>query len=155
MRRKINFYIKKEMKRARKQYKKEKKRCQALYPDWEDNEFNMLDTQFIWGYNRNRKVVPSFLSWDDAMVYYNRKTKLFYMTIDTGLYGMEKDEETARVELERLTKIKEAFGDFLVEKGLPLRANIFPFKNPALEAETLSQLYVKLCIMILGYTTDN
>jgi hypothetical protein len=152
---KLAAYLHKELKKIGKDYKREKDRCARLYPDWKDDEFNMLDNLFIWGCNVDPNVTPSFFSWDDAYVYYNRATKRYYMTIDTGFYGMNYSEELARVELERLVRIDEAFRNFLIEKGLPMRADIFPFEDPALEADTLSELYVKFRIMIEGYKIYN
>jgi hypothetical protein len=148
---KLNAYLRKELRKLGTDLKREKARCARLYPDWVDDEFNMLDNLFIWGYNTDPKAIPSFYSWDDAYIYFNRQTKKYYMTIDTGFYGVNYDEEFARVELDRLDQIDLAFRDFLIEKGLPMRADTFPFEDPALEAETLSELYVKFRIMIEGY----
>lgn len=152
---KLDAYIRKELKKIGKDLKREKARCARLYPDWVDDEFNMLDNLFIWGYNENPNIVPSFYSWDDAYIYYNRASKKYYMTIDVGFYGMKYDAELARNELQRLDRIDEAFRNFLIEKGLPMRADIFPFEDPSLEAETLSELYVKFRIMIEGYRLYN
>lgn len=152
---KLDAYLRKELKKIGHDYKREKARCARLYSDWRDDEFNMLDNLFIWGYNADPKVIPSFLSWDDAYIYFNRQTKKYYMTIDTGFYGCNYDAELARAESDRLSQIDEAFRDFLIEKGLPMRADIFPFEDPALEANTLSELYVKFRIMIEGYKIYN
>ena len=148
---KLNAYLRKELRKLGTDLKREKARCARLYPDWVDDEFNMLDNLFIWGYNTNPNTIPSFYSWDDAYIYFNRQTKKYYMTIDTGFYGVNYDKEFAQAELDRLDQIDLAFRDFLIKKGLPMRANIFPFEDPALEAETLSELYVKFRIMIEGY----
>ena len=149
---KLDAYLRKELKKIGHDYKREKTRCARLYPDWCDDEFNMLDNLFIWGYNTNPKATPSFCSWDDAYVYFNRQTKKYYMTIDTGFYGCDYNADLARIESDRLSQIDKAFRDFLIEKGLPIRADIFPFEDPALEADTLSELYVKFKIMIEGYS---
>ena len=148
---KIDAYLQKEMKKMKKDLKKEKARCAKTYPDWRDDEFNLLDNRFIWGYNVDKTKTPSFYSWDDAYIYYNRVTKKYYMTIDTGFYGMEYDSELARTELRRLAQIDLAFRDFLIKNRLPILSNIFPFDDPALEADSLSDLYFKFRIMIEGY----
>ena len=148
---KLNAYLQKEFRKMGKDLKREKARCAHLYPDWRDDEFNMLDNLFIWGYNTNPKITPSFYSWDDAYIYYNRMTKKYCMTIDTGFYGINYDADSARVESVRLDQIDMAFRDFLIKKGLPMRADIFPFEDPTLEADTLNELYVKFRIMIEGY----
>lgn len=153
---KLEAYLRKELRKMGKDLKREKARCARLYPDWVDDEFNMLDNLFIWGCNYDHpNVIPSFYTWDDAYIYYNRANKKYYMTIDTGFYGCNYDAELARSEIQRLGRIDEAFRDFLIEKGLPMRADIFPFEDPALEADTLSELYVKFRIMIEGYKFYN
>lgn len=148
---KLNDYIEKEMAQIGKDMKREKERCARLYPDWRDDEFNMLDNYFIWGYCEDSKKTPSFYTWDDAYVYYNRIDKTYYMTLDTGFYDTVYSKETARIELGRLHQIKTAFRNFLLEIGESLSANIFPYTDPALEAYSLSELYLKLCIAIEGY----
>jgi hypothetical protein len=148
---KLNAYLTKELRKIGKDMKREKARCARLYPDWRDDEFNMLDNLFIWGCNANPKVTPSFYSWDDAYIYFNRADKKYYMTIDTGFYGLKYDEDLARIELQRLGKIKTAFEDFLIENRMPMHTEIFPFDDPALEADSLPALYMKFRIMIEGY----
>lgn len=152
---KLAAYLQKELKKIGKDYKREKARCARLYPDWVDDEFNMLDNLFIWGCNVDPNITPSFYSWDDAYVYYNRATKRYYMTIDTGFYGMKYSKELAQIEIQRLLKIKEAFEFFLTEKGISMSADIFPFEDPSLEAESLDELYVKFRIMLEGYKVYN
>lgn len=150
---KLNALISKELKRAGKDYKREKARCKKMYPDWEDNELNMLDNLFIWGYTPDANATPSFYTWDDALVYFNRVTKKYYMTIDTGFYGYEKEynAELARDELYRLTQIENAFRNFLGEKGESLYPGVFPLLDPTLEGDTLGELYTKFRIMLNGY----
>ena len=77
---KINALVAKELKSINKNYKHEKERCKKMYPDWCDDEFNMLDNLFIWGYNTNPKIFSSFYSWDDAYIYFNRKNKKYYIS---------------------------------------------------------------------------
>lgn len=148
---KLDTYLLKELRKIDHDYKREKIRCARLYPDWRDDEFNMLDNLFIWGYNVDPKQTPSFLSWDDAYIYFNRQTKKYYMTIDTGFYGMKYDADLARTEIKRLHEIDLAFRDFLIENNLPMIEPVFPYSDPALEADTLPQLYFKFRIMLEGY----
>ena len=148
---KLEAYLRKELRKMGKDMKREKARCARMYPDWEDHEFNMLDHLFIWGYTTDPKTIPSFHTWDDAYIYYNRANKKYYLSIDTGFYGMARDTELARIELQRLDQIDEAFRIFLIEKGLPMHAEIFPYEELALEAETLPILYTKWRIALEGY----
>ena len=151
--RKLNAYLAKELKRIGKHYKREQARCAKAYPDWLDDEFNMLDSQFIWGYHSDPKVIPSFHTWNDAYIYFNRATKMYYMEVDTGFSGMKYDPDLARNELQRLSEIDEAFRNFLIEKGIPMRVNDFRLTGGALEGETLSELYIRFRIMLEGYKT--
>ena len=135
---KIDNYLTKVLHR----YSREKKRCRLAYSDWRDDEFNMLDNKFVWGYNSNPDITPSFLSWDDAYIYYNRQNQTYYMEIDTTY---------ARAELECLSEIENAFRDFLIKNGLPIRAEIYSFENMTLEASSLTELYTKFKIQFEGY----
>ena len=151
---KLDAYLRKEFRRISKSMKREKERCARLYPDWRDDEYNMLDNQFIWGYNTDPTITPSFYSWDDAYIYYNRADKKYYMTIDTGFYGYPQTKEVARMELDRLSEIEKAFRNFLLEKEVPIvYTDILPFKDPSLEAYSLSELYIKFRIMVKGYSS--
>ena len=147
----LTAYIHKELNLLGKDYTSEIKRCERLYPDWRDDEFNMLDNKFIWGYNIDPNITPSFFTWDDAYIYYNRADKKYYMTIDTGFYELTYSEEIAQTEIGRLHEIDLAFRKFLEENDLPLISPVFPFNNPALEANSLSELYFKFRIMLEGY----
>ena len=149
--RKLNSYMKKELKLAKLSLAREKARCRRTYPDYLDNEFNMLDNLFIWGYNNNPKVESSFLTWDDAYIYYNRATKRYYMTIDTGFYDAIKDEESARAELDRLCRIEEAFRNFMIENNLSTRLEKIRFEDSGLEGHSLTELYTKFKYVFEGY----
>ena len=149
--RKLNSYMKKALKLAKLSLAREKARCRRTYPDYLDNEFNMLDNLFIWGYNTNPKVTPSFLSWDDAYIYYNRATKRYYMSIDIGMYEGIKDAEFAQVELDRLSRIEEAFRNFMIESNLSLRAEKITFHDLGLEGYSLTELYTRFRYTLEGY----
>ena len=149
--RKLNAYIKKEMKKTKSSLSREKARCKRMYPDYLDNEFNMLDNLFIWGYNTNPKVEPSFLTWDDAYIYYNRATKKYYMSIDTGFYTAIQTEEAARVELDRLSEIEEAFRNFMIQSNLSTHLSKIRFTDTGLEGDSLTELYIKFRYMFEGY----
>lgn len=148
---KFDTYLKKLYEELNKDYRYEKERCSRLYPDWKDDEFNMLDNLFIWGYNIDKNITPSFYSWDDAYIYYNRVSKKYFMTIDTGFYNLKYNAELARTEIQRLREIDLAFRNFLAENDLPMIEPVFPYNDPALEADTLPQLYFKFRVMLEGY----
>lgn len=153
-----NRKIGKCVKKVLRQMKRERKRCAKQYPDWRDDEFNNLDNKFIWGclpIDAPFYKVPSFNTWDDAYVYFNRADNKYYMEIDTGFYSTVWNEELARMELERLNRIKNGFRDFLKQNDISYRGNLFPFKDPSLSATTLTELYLKLSVMIEGYRAIN
>ena len=149
--RKLNKYLKKELKKNNINLAREKARCRRQYPDYLDNEFNMLDNLFVWGYNTNPNVIPSFLTWDDAYIYYNRANDRYYMTLDVGLYEGVKDEESARIELDRLSRIEEAFRNFMIESNLSLRTEKITFHDLGLEGRSLTELYTRFRYMLEGY----
>lgn len=151
----LNKYLAKELRKMGRELRREKDRCAKLYPDWRDDEFNMLDNKFIWGTCQKLNAIPSFCTWDDAYVYYNRATQKYYMTIDLGFYGLAYNAEIGRVAIKRLTKIKEDFETFLTKNEIPLDTRIFPFEDPALEADSLAELYTKFLVMYQGYTHYN
>lgn len=152
MNNKINQYVKKIKWRARKKLKREEARCRASYPDWEKNENNLLDYKFLWGYtpNSTRSLKPSFYTWEDFYIYYNRADKRYYFHVDTGIYRYI-NQEAAREEIGRLVKIKVAFGDFLSENGFSTDTEICFDELQQDGAESLSALYRKFCILVDGF----
>lgn len=147
--------LNKQIKKLFKDMERAKQYCAKTYPDWNDDCFNALENKFIWGFCKNKHIEPSFCTWNDAQVYYNRATKKYYLDIDTGIFIEDIDAETARVELERLEEIKKAFRNFLRKSNLRTDALIPCFFNPdfqlSLDGESLTQLYVKFCILLEGY----
>ncbi len=152
----INKYLKQAFRADRKNYSRDKKRCKKIYPDWQDDEFNLLDHKFIWGIDLDHPEQPtSFHSWNDAYVYFNRKDKFYYMEVDTTLfiahYADEDSQAVVRTELDRLLKIDEAFRIFLIENNLRMCAENLPFWSLDLKAETLTELYTRFRILLEGY----
>ena len=133
------------LRRERRRYAKLKKECAQRYPDWRDDEFNMLDNKFIWGFTTT-DFIPSYLTWDDAYIYYNRTYSTYHLVLDLRF--------CARDEFECLVEIKNAFRDFLIENSIPLNIEKHIGAHEVnFEAESLSELYVKLNILIEGYET--
>ena len=55
------------------------------YPDWKDDEFNCLDNKFIWGVKAKSDQSgkdPSFVTLNDLQIYYNRKSKIYFLDLD-------------------------------------------------------------------------
>lgn len=151
----LNTYLKKEMRRAKHSLSREEARCRASYPDWENDEYNLLDYKFIWGWTQGSSSVrPSFYTWEDFYVYYNRADKRYYFHVDTGVYRY-LNKEAARYESERLLQIKEAFRNFLTENGILDTAPICFNDLQQDGAESLAQLYTKFCALVDGFVTTN
>ena len=131
--------------------KREKKLCRALYPDWRDDEFNMLHNKFIWGYTPGTHTgTPSFDTWEDFYIYYNRVEKKYYFHVDTGIYRYI-DQEAARYEVGRLSQIEKAFRNFLIENGVAIKTDLCFCDLEDQGASTLSDLYFKFKVFYKGY----
>ena len=149
--------MKKFLKKEFKRYLKEKKRCAAQYPDWRDDNFNVLDNKFIWGFN-SMGDEPSFATWNEAYIYYNRATKKYYLEIDDSLLTFTKDTVAARSVSGRLSEIEKAFRNFVLENSNGIES--VKVELPAgcsrvfeLEGEDVAELYAKFMIQLYGYNT--
>lgn len=140
----------KEQWRKKRAIKREKKRCRALYPDWRDDEFNILHNKFIWGFTSGCSRTPSFYTWEDFYIYYNRAEYKYYFHVDTGIYRY-LDQEAARYEVERLAQIEKAFREYLIENKIPIEINICFCDLEDLGAYSLAELYTKFYIFYKGY----
>ena len=155
MNKKIDKYIRKELKLA----KKRKKECARLYPDWRDDEFNMLECKFIWGVTHDPlpdapAPIPSFATLNKAIVYYNRATEKYYMTIDDGFFDLQ-DKESKEHYLRYLGDIRSKFLAFIVDQDAdgyvlkqPVKAE--ELGNYGLEGKTLEDVYFKFSVIIMG-----
>ena len=138
-----------EDKKRLKQLAKEKRKCAKLYPDWEDNEFNLLEKKYIWGSDHGKD--SSFLTWDDAYVYYDRRSRQYYLEIDVSMPG-HNCPEAARIELGRLYRCKEGFRNFLLENGLEVHSRIyFTDLERGLCAPSLPMLFAQFEVLINAY----
>ena len=119
----------------------QRKRCQKLYPDWKDDEFNCADNKFIWGISYNPECTPSFSTLNYIQIYYNRKFKIYYLDLDpeincSSLKNIANRFE-AYVALEGLNRNKKLS---IEEVGLDL-----------FSATSLEDLLFKFKIFVLGY----
>ena len=140
-----------------KHYKKEKKYCKKAYSDWQDDEYNMLHNKFIWGYNSAGEK-PSFATWNDAYIYYNRITKKYYLEIDDSLLTLTKDTIAARSVSGRLSEIEKAFRNFVLENSNGIESVKVELPTGysrvfELEGEDVAELYAKFMIQLYGYNT--
>ena len=117
-----------------------------------DNDKYLIgENQFIWGYSENQKEEPSFFTWDDIYIYYNKVEHKYYLHVDTSHYEEPQTLEAAWDEIDRLLKIERAFRNFLTKSCIPLNSKIICFSDLDLEADSLSELYTKFKIKLEGY----
>lgn len=145
--------LSKRIKQELRLMKKRKKECAQLYPDWRDDEYNMLENRFIWGISAKENEKASFITYNKAVCYYNRRTQKYYLDIDTSFF--DDDAESLSRELNYLIEITNAFQEYVYRgsEATPLRH--IPFSEwsiePVLEADTLERLCCKLRQIVLLY----
>lgn len=151
--RKTQRRVRKELRQTFKTLAREKKRCERLYSDWADDEFNMLDYHFEWGlpHNKVTEPVPSFCTYNKATVYYNRLTKLYYLDIDVECFDSIDKKRIAAY----LDEIKDALGEWLVlNLHTPKELTLHDALNLApTEASSLATLYQKFIVFCDLYKT--
>ena len=110
-----NFKLNRALKREIKRRDKEVKRFKKLYADWEDDEYNCADNKFIWGiksYDDMTENPPSFYTLNDIDIYYNRKSKLYFLDIETIYQFDSRDDEK-----KYLYNLLNKFGEYLLSLG--------------------------------------
>lgn len=119
----------------------QRKRCQELYPDWKNDEFNCADNKFIWGISHQPEEIPSFCTLNYIQVYYNRKFKIYYLDLDP-----ETTCNDLRVILQRF----EAF--ITSQKGNNKKKLSLEEVVPDLfSAPSLEDLFCKFKVFATGY----
>ena len=148
--------IEKYLKREMREMKKRKKECAKLYPDWQDDEFNMFECKSLWGLpsRDNEKGCPSFSTYNKAAVYYNRDNKRYYMSLDDGFFDLT-NQESREAYIKYLLEIKDAFATYVFsfdeDKKIPFEPIcISELMDYGLEGKSLAELYCKFCVLIKG-----
>ena len=150
----INNKIAKSTKKELKQAKKEKLRCQKLYPDWEDNEFNCGPLKFIWGVKSWDDLTTqeaNFFTLNDLDICYNRDTKKYLLGLETALQFKCVDEKITYLDnlmnkFENFMKDSENFQNSFDPYFLYLYNN-----GELFIADTLTELYYKFKIFVNGF----
>lgn len=110
-----NFKLNRAINREIKHHDKETKRLKKLYDDWEDDEYNCADNKFIWGIKSHDDITenpPSFYTLNDIDIYYNRKSKLYFLDIETIYKFDNRDDEK-----KYLNKLLDDFEQYLLGLG--------------------------------------
>ena len=132
-------------------YKKFKK----LYPDWEDDEYNVGAWKFIWGiksYDDLSSGSPSFYSMNDLELYYDRENKCYGLAIET-IYCFDSD----LAEVEYLRNLRQRFKNYLISNNIELNYKpklnklIYDYDYSITTAETLPELYYKFDLFVKGF----
>lgn len=142
----IDRMLKKEIKKG----KKENKYCSKHYPDWVDNEYNCGERKFVWGIKPSGSTEASFLTLNDAELYYSRKHNIYYLEIETHL----KFDNGRTGEIQHLDNILRAFSKYMRENHFSTNGECNFFPNGELypfSGETIEEVYAKFKIFVLGY----
>lgn len=119
------------------------KECAKLYPDWRDDEYNMLECKFLWAYSVNLSEKPSFHTLNAAIVYYNRRTKRYILDIEKYLLD----------DIGTLRKVFESYASYVASLNMNnniLYSNICGMwdSNTSLTGNCLEEIYLKFKILI-------
>lgn len=153
MRRKI-LKLKRIIKQEFNYIKKEKKRCAKTYPDWRDDEYNMLADKFIWGIPEDPNVTPSFSTLNKAIVYYDRDYSTYHLYIDAYKFNPDTAEGQQNM-VRALQEIREALADFVFsfdeDKIIPYHSLTTDDVNAIFMADSLEALYCKFALLVNGF----
>jgi hypothetical protein len=149
---KIKQYLKREMRH----YKRQMRRCKKQYPDWRDDEYNMLDNLFVWAVTENPEDQhsPSFSTLNKAEIYYNRATERYYMHIDTEHYDLTRADARESYAF-LLHDIKNKLRDHLTALNGNMtidykKFNIADIMDYGLDGESLEEIYSKFSLLVMG-----
>ena len=147
--------LNKETKEDLRRSKKEKKRCQKLYADWKDDEYNCGPLKYIWGIKSHDDLSANkanFYTLNDLDIYFNRDNRLYMLGLET-IYSFE----TVADRINYLNRLLDTFKDYMVSNSL-FDSNYDPFflylynYGKMFEAESLTELYYKFKIFVTGYS---
>ena len=147
--------LNKETKEDLRRSKKEKKRCQKLYADWKDDEYNCGSLKYIWGIKSHDDLSANkanFYTLNDLDIYFNRDNRLYMLGLET-IYSFE----TVADRISYLNRLLDTFREYMVTNDL-FDSNYDPFflylynYGKMFEAESLTELYYKFKIFVTGYS---
>ena len=105
--------------------KKEQKRCEKVYPDWKNDEYNCGPLKYIWGIQSSDDLSKStnanFNTLNDLDIYYNRDTKKYLIGLET-IYLFE----TVADRINYINRLLDTFRDYMVTNIL-FDSNYDPF----------------------------
>ena len=131
------------------------KRLKKLYPDWEDNEYNVGALKFIWGVKSSDDLSsgsPSFYSMNDLELYYDRENKCYGLDIET-IYCFDSD----LAEVRYLRNLRQYFKNYLIDNDIELNYKpklhnlIYDYDYSMTTAKTLPELYYKFDLFVKDF----
>ena len=149
---KLNKETKEDLRRS----KKEKKRCQKLYADWKDDEYNCGTLKYIWGIKSyddlSETNKANFYTLNDLDIYFNRDNKLYMLSLET-IYSFE----TVADRINYLNRLLDTFREYMVTNDL-FDSNYDPFflyrynDGNIFAGNSITELYYKFKIFVTGYS---
>ncbi|QWU14310.1 hypothetical protein SAMN04487895_101612 [Paenibacillus sophorae] len=130
----------------------EVKKCKKLYPDYEDNEFNVGSLKHVWGLQSWDDLTgksASIYTMNDIDITYDRKSKLYMLGIETHYMFKNQNGESAY-----LMDLLNAFTTFMDENGYSKEFQFPMFcGTPSImnSANSIEELYTNFKIFVLGY----
>ena len=133
----------------------EVKKCERLYSDYEDNEYNIGSLKHIWGiesWDDLTGKVACLYTMNDIDITYDRKSKLYMLGIETAyMFKENRKEEECRY----LRQLSDAFTKYMDDNGYLKDYDICLFMTspPTIltSAESIEELYINFKIFVEGY----
>lgn len=137
-------------------YKRESERCARSYSDWKNDEFNFLDNNYLWGVVIEGKSASpaSFQTLNYLDLYYNRKTKLYFLNIDFSHWAHPdwKDSDYLTSLLQSLrVYVESVTRESLSTKNYPLSTFELSSEVDLFSDVSLKGLYHKFHIFVAGF----
>ena len=147
--------LSKETKEDLRRSKKEKKRCQKLYADWKDDEYNCGSLKYIWGVKSHDDLTlndANFYTLNDLDIYFNRDNKLYMLGLET-IYSFDNNEDR----INYLNRLLAAFRKYMATNDL-FDSNYDPFflyrynDGNIFAGNSITELYYKFKLFVTGYS---
>lgn len=137
-----------------------RRKYKKLYPDWEDNEYNISEFKFVWGLRSGDDlssfITVNFYTMNDLDLYYDRKREVYILDIERAYVF-----NSVEAEIKYLRRLRESLKEYLLSQGVELNfkprlwAVYIGEKKSFCEADTLEELYWQFDTFIKGFEGAN
>ena len=131
-----------------------KYRLRLQHSDFEDNEYNCGNLQFVWGVKSPDDIsaqVATFYTMNDLDIIYDRESNEYLLGIET-IYSFS---EGSKGEIKYLENLLERFTEFMEEnRYIPTEDKLCLYRIESGEpwrAETILDLYIRFKVFVNGY----